>query len=242
MNINCLIIEDDPIWAKSLQFHLSKYPLITIEGVYDNAIDALDILAVKPIHIIFLDIELPKLSGIDFIQNLNNPPNIIVTTSSEDYAVACFDLQVDDYILKPYSEERLHLSLQRTFKLLDKGYNNSNGLISRGDKKVNYIFVRVTGKMVKVYFEDIEYIESNGDNTIITTPFGKINTTYNLSAISKLLPVYDFLKIHRSYIVSIDKISAIEGNCIIINKQLIPIGRNYIQTVKEKIIKDYVIT
>ena len=240
MNINCLIIEDDPIWAKSLQFHLSKYPLITIEGVYDNAIDALDILALKPIQIIFLDIELPKLSGIDFIQNLNNPPNIIITTSSEDYAIACFDLQVDDYILKPYSEDRLHLSLQRTFKLLDKSFTNS-GIMSKGDKKINYIFVRATGKMVKVYFEDIEYIESNGDKTIISTSFGKINTTHNLASISKLLPVQDFLKIHRSYIVSIDKISAIEGNCIIIKKQLIPIGRNYVQTVKEKIIKDYVI-
>ena len=102
MNINCLIIEDDPIWVKSLLFHLSKYPNINIEGVYNNAIDALDVLAMKSIQVIFLDIELPKLSGIDFIQNLNNPPNIIVTTSSEDYAVMCFDLQVDDYILKHY--------------------------------------------------------------------------------------------------------------------------------------------
>ncbi|WP_103070074.1 LytR/AlgR family response regulator transcription factor [Aquimarina sediminis] len=233
MKVKCLLIDDDPLAINIIKNHLEYFERFEVVFTCNNAIDAFDFINNNPIDLVFVDICLPIVNGIEFIKSLNNPPLIIITTSSQDYAVQGFELDVVDYLIKPISIKRLVKSLHKTSKILN--HANKSSQISTPEFE-DHIFIKVDKKMIKVYFEDILYIKSLKDYVIIKTNYKDYVTHYNLSAITRLLPMHFFIRIHRSYTIALNKIKAIDKNCIEIDDILLPIGRNYLKEVKNKII------
>lgn len=238
MKIKCLIVDDEPLAVKIIEKHLEKFEKYEIVKTCNNPIDAFDVLSKEHIDLIFLDINMPKLNGIEFIKNLNKPPLIIITSAYREYAVECFELNVIDYLVKPIYLQRLMKALNKISRLmLQKGTSEigSTKLYSKVGSQ-DHFFVKVNKKMVKIYFKDILYIESLKDYVSIKTIYDDYVTHYNLLAMTKLIPKQDFMRIHRSYTISLHKVEAIDGNCVQIENKMIPIGRNYVKEVKAKIL------
>ncbi|WP_106792217.1 LytTR family DNA-binding domain-containing protein [Aquimarina sp. Aq78] len=231
MKVKCLLIDDDPLAINILKKHLEYFEHFEVVFCCYNAVDAFDFIRKNTIDLIFVDIYMPMVNGLEFIKSIDNPPLIIITSSDEDYAVQGFELGVIDYLIKPISLKRLVKSLHKISRTL----NNINKL-SHSSQLEDHIFIKVDKKMIKIYFEDILYIKSLKDYVIIKTNHKDYVTHYNLSAITRLLPEYLFIRIHRSYTIAINKIKAIDKNCIEIADKSLPIGRNYIKKVKGKII------
>ncbi len=239
MKIKCLVLDDEPLAIKIIKKHLENFEDFEVTHACNNPIEAFNLLAQEPIDLIFLDINMPRLNGIEFIQNLNASPFIIITTAYREYAVEGFELDVMDYLVKPISLKRLMRALNKVTRFINlqnefskNSINNSLELL----EKKQYFFVKVGKKMVKIHFNDILYIESLKDYVSIKTITKDYITHYNLSAITKLIPEYEFMRIHRSFTIAVNKVKAIEGNCIHIHDKRIPIGRNYVKEVKGKIL------
>ena len=225
MKIKCLIVDDEPLAIEAIEMHLENFSEIEIAGRCNNAMDAFEVLQKKNIDLIFLDIQMPKITGIGFIKSLSNLPKIIITTAYPDYAVEGFELDVVDYLLKPIPFERFMAAIDKFYKLRDKGISvvvDENALPA--DK--NYMFVRSERKMVKIFFDEILFIESLKDYVQIKTKTRNVITKNQISNFESLLPANYFLRIHRSYIVAIDKIDAVAYNTIIIGKYELPISKS----------------
>ncbi|PKV50309.1 LytTR family two component transcriptional regulator [Aquimarina sp. MAR_2010_214] len=231
MKVKCLLVDDDPLAINILKKHLEYFEHFEVAFCCNNAVDAFDFIHKNSVDLIFVDIYMPMVNGLEFIKSIDNPPLIIITSSYEEYAVQGFELGVIDYLIKPISLKRLVKSLHKISRTL----NNTNKP-SHTSQLEDHIFIKVDKKMIKIYFEDILYIKSLKDYVIVKTNHKDYVTHYNLSAITKLLPEYLFIRIHRSYTIAINKIKAIDKNCIEIDDKLLPIGRNYIKKVKGKII------
>lgn len=237
--INCLIIDDEPLAIRVILNHLENFKEFKVRGTCTNATEAFDILSSQQIDLIFLDINMPKMNGLEFVKTLEKPPYIIITTAYREFAVESYELNVMDYLVKPISLERFMKALQKVSHIfsLKKGadlYKKSNTVETSQD---SYIFVKVNKKMVKINFDDILYVESLKDYVSIKTVSKDYVTHYNLLAITTLLPENLFLRIHRSYTIALNKVEAIDGNRIQIKDKMLPIGRNYVKDVKEKILK-----
>ncbi|WP_438712580.1 LytR/AlgR family response regulator transcription factor [Aquimarina muelleri] len=236
MKIKCLLIDDDRLSTQILKKHLDHFDDFEIISICNNAVDAFNFICKNTIDLVFVDICMPIVNGLEFIQGLQtSPPIIIITSSSKDYAVEGFELGVLDYLVKPVCIKRLVKSLHkvsRAFNISKNTMNISENQIEQDD----HIFIKVNKKMIKIYYDDILYIESLKDYVIVKTKYGDYVTHYNLAAITKLLPSYLFIRIHRSYTIAIHKVEAINKNNIEINDNLIPMGRNYIKEAKDIII------
>ncbi len=242
MKIKCLIIDDEPLAIKIIKKHLESFEDFEVIHTYTNPIEAFNLLAQEPIDLVFLDINMPRLNGIEFIRNLTSSPYIIITTAYREYAVEGFELDVIDYLVKPISLKRLMKALNKVSYLINiKTELVNNASKTSTSKKKHHFFVKVNKKMVKIHFNDILYIESLKDYVSIKTIEKDYITHYNLSAITKLVPEYDFMRIHRSFTIALNKVNAIEGNCIHIHDKMIPIGRNYVKEVKGKILSGFVL-
>lgn len=242
MKIKCLIIDDEPLAIKIIKKHLESFEDFEVTHTFNNPIEAFNMLAQEPIDLVFLDINMPRLNGIEFIRNLSTSPYIIITTAYREYAVESFELDVLDYLVKPISLKRLMKALNKVSHQInlktDFKNEDYNGIARH--KKNNHFFVKVNKKMVKIHFNDILYIESLKDYVSIKTINKDYITHYNLSAITKLVPKFDFMRIHRSFTIALNKVNAIEGNCVHIHNKMIPIGRNYVKEVKGKILSGFV--
>src|SRR5579863_6331292 len=221
---NCIIIEDEPLAAEILQDYIADVPFLSLKHTYPDAIRALEGLVAGNIDLIFLDINLPKLKGLDFIQTLKHPPNIIITTAYHEYALQGYELNVVDYLLKPIEFSRF-LKAVNKLKMLNSLKSYSLPVfIPNGS---SYMFVNTSKKKVKLYFNDILYIESLKEYIKIYTSDKIIVTKYQLGQIEEHLPKEDFLRIHRSFIVAKEKIDAFKSTEIEINDKQLPIGRSY---------------
>ncbi len=239
MKIKCLIIDDEPLAVKIIKKYLEKFDNYEIVNTCNNAIEAFDILQKEQIDLIFLDINMPKLNGIDFIKNLNNPPFIIITSASSEYAVECFEHDVLDYLVKPIFFKRFMKALNKISRIVHLQNHSSKKNLKKLNSKHSpptHFFVKVNKKMVKINFKDILYIESLKDYVSIKTVYEDYTTHNNLLKISKLIPENDFIRIHRSFTISLHKVEAIDGNRVQIENKMIPIGRNYLKEVKTKIL------
>ena len=223
--IHCIIVDDEPIAREILENHLQKIDAIKIIASCKNAIEAFNIINSNKIDLIFLDINMPEISGLSFVRSINKNIKIIFTTAYREYAVDGFDLKAVDYLLKPISFERL---LQAVNK-----YLNENITVKTDDKdeltndKSDYIFVRSDRKMIKISFSEVNYIESLGDYLKIHILDKTIVTRETITSIEAKLPKNGFLRIHRSFIVSISKIESFTNEFVEINKKAIPISRSY---------------
>ena len=220
---NCIIVEDEPLAAEILQDYIGEISFLKLIAVCPDAIYAIDLLSQQKIDLIFLDINLPKLKGLDFVKTLQDSPKIILTTAYQEYALQSYDLNVCDYLLKPIEFTRFLAAVNKFYKI--ESHAPTNKQSSEVERK--YVFFNVNKKMVKIYLEDILYIESLKEYIRIVTNEKTIVTKYQLGQIEDQLMENDFLRIHRSFIVAKNKIEAYSNTEIEIGKKALPIGRSY---------------
>jgi len=231
MTIKCIIIDDEPLAINVIEDHLKNFDNIEIVDSFNNPLKAYSILEQEKIDVVFLDINMPQMTGFTFIESLNNKPLVVITTAYREYAVKSFELDVLDYLVKP-------IPFNRFLKTVNKIYQQvfiSNSSIDGGLQQEPHIFLKVNKKLIKVNLNDILYIESLKDYIKVITNLGDYVVHKSLSAITEELPQSNFIRVHRSYTISINKIAAIDGNLIELSDRKIPIGRNYLKTAKERI-------
>ncbi len=230
--IACIIVDDEAIAREVIATHLSKIKNITIVKSCSNAIEAFNCISNNTIDLVFLDINMPEISGIAFAKSINKNIKIIFTTAYRDYAVEGFELQAVDYLLKPIAFERLLKAVNTYFEV----YNtNTEDNIKTIESTTDFMFVRSDRRMLKIDFNNIVYIESYSDYIKIHLPNETIVTRETISAIEAKLPKQQFMRIHRSFIISIQNISSFTNEHITINKQALPISRSYKKEVLAKL-------
>ena len=230
-NISCLVVDDEQVAREIISSHLSKINNIKIVASCPNAIEAFQWINSTKIDLVFLDINMPEISGISFAKSINKDIRVIFTTAYRDYAVEGFELKAVDYLLKPISFERLLKSINRYFETLPT--QDEPQTIYQLDN--DFIFVRSDRKMIKIDFDSILYIESLSDYLKIHLANEVIVTRETISAIEAKLPHKMFMRIHRSYIISIHHISVYTNEFITIEKESIPISRSYKKDVLERL-------
>ena len=232
MGIRCIIIDDEPLAIQVLETHLKALPDIIISGTYNNPLEAFSILNTTEVDLIFLDIEMPLLNGLDFIKNSNTKAKIIFTTAHRDYAPESYELEVTDYLLKPISFPRLFKAINRIKGVSDHPVEQETPKShSLGN---DHLYVNANKKYIKVRFDAILYIESIKDYVRIHTDTDKIVTKETISNFEQKLP-REFLRVHRSYLVNTKKVTAFTKLDIEIGKVEIPIGASYKATVIKKL-------
>ena len=219
--IKCVIIEDEPLATKVLSDYVSQVPFLELQGTFKDAILATDWLRHNDTDLMFLDIHLPKLKGMAFLKTLIDPPAIIITTAYHQYAVEGFDLNVTDYLLKPFEFERFLVAVNKvkTARREKQGPGES--------EEKDFIFLNVQKKKVKILFSEIVYIESQREYVKIVTTKKQFLTKMATHEIESLLPAHLFKRIHRSYIISVSKIDSYTAEEVEVNGTSLPIGRDY---------------
>ncbi len=226
-NIKCIIIEDEPLAVKVLSDYISQVPFLELQGTFKDAILATDWLRHNKTDLIFLDIHLPKLKGMAFLKTLAYPPAVIITTAYHQYAVEGFDLNVTDYLLKPFEFERFLIAVNK-IKTAQREKEEPNETPEIKD----YLFLNIERKRVKILFSEIVYIESQREYIKIITTRKEYITKMSTHEIEMLLPAHLFKRIHRSFIVSINKIESYTAEMVEVNGVSIPIGRDYRDIIK----------
>jgi two-component system, LytTR family, response regulator len=220
--IRCIIIEDEPLAVKVLSDYILKVSFLRLEATFKDAILATDYLRQNDTDLIFLDIHLPRLKGMSFLKTLVNPPAVIVTTAYHQYAIEGFDLNVTDYLLKPFDFERFFKAVSK-IKKSDIIKQKTDGIPGIKD----YIFLNVQKKRVKILFSEILYIESQQEYIKIISTKKEYIIKMSTHEIESLLPANLFIRIHRSFIVSLNKIDSYSADIVEVNGVSIPIGRGY---------------
>lgn len=228
-NIRCIITDDEPVARKGLQSYVEKVDFLTLTGVCEDAIQLNTLLKTERPDLLFLDIEMPYLSGLDLLAALENPPKVIITSAYEQYALKGYELDVTDYLLKPISFERFLKAVNKVHGLLQKEAP------SGGEE---FFFVKSDKQMIKVFFKDILFVEGLENYVSIYTLSEKILVHSTMKNILKTLPEKIFIQTHRSYIVNINHVNLIEGNVLNVARHEIPVARNYRETVYARIIKN----
>jgi len=225
--IKCIIIEDEPLAVKVLADYISRVPFLELQGTFKDALLATDYLRGNNTDLIFLDIHLPRLKGMAFLKTLAHPPAIIVTTAYHQYAVEGFNLNVTDYLLKPFEFERFLVAVNKV-KAKEPGVTKvSNDESNQPQPAKDFIFLNVQKKKVRILFSDILYIESQREYIKIVTTKKEYISKLSTHEIEEMLPAHLFKRIHRSFIVSINKIDSYTNEMVEVNGVSIPIGRGY---------------
>lgn len=222
--IKCIIVEDEPLAAEILEDYINQVPSLQLLEKCNDAIYAIEILQTQKVDLIFLDIHLPKLKGIDFLKTLSDPPKIIITSAYQEYALAGYELNVVDYLLKPIEFNRFIMAVN---KLKHNNENDHLQILPRATSERAYIYFNVSKKKVKMFLDEILYIESLKEYIKVISKDKSILTKFQLGEIEDLLSKNNFLRIHRSFIVAKSKIDAFSATDVEINGIQIPIGRSY---------------
>lgn len=231
-NIVCAIVDDEPLARDLLENYVSRIEGLELAGKCRNVIEASDLLKKRKIDLLFLDIKMPGVSGVEFVRLVKDLPAFIFTTAYEYYAVEGFELDAIDYLVKPFTFERFQKSVDR-FRGRFQVQNNSKSLSDDFEK--TFVYLKSSGKMVKVFFKDIIYIESLRNNVKIVTAEREIITHKKISELEESLPGERFIRIHRSFIISASKIESYTHTEVEAGGYSIPIGRNY----RDKVIEDF---
>lgn len=233
MKIKCVITDDEPLARKGLREYIEKVDILELAGECKNAIELNNLLQTTKVDLLFLDIEMPYLSGLDFLANMENPPLTVITSAYEKYALKSYEFHVSDYLLKPIS-----------FARFMKAINNIQVTMEKAGKEIDsrsYVFVRSNKQLKKIIFEQILFIESMENYVIINTQSSKDIVSIPLKQFGVILPQNLFMQVHRSYIVNINKIDAVTGNQLKIGDKILPIGRSQREDVM-RILGSYIIS
>ena len=232
MKLNCIIIDDEPLARKGIREYLGDIDFLALAGEFDSPLKAIEFLNTGEIHLVFLDIQMPKITGLEFFKSLHHPPPVIFTTAYPQYALEGFELNALDYLLKPISFERF---LKAALKAKEYYELRTQNQPSQHTVAPDYLFIKVDGKLVKVSYDDILFVEAVQNYVTVHTKEKKLMTYLTFHSIEEFLPSNVFIKTHKSYLVAIAKIETIDGNCIQIGNHTIPISRNLKEEVMEKI-------
>jgi len=240
MKIKCLLVDDEPLAMEILESYVKQVPDLELVAKCDNALDAYEVLRNQEIDLIFLDIEMPQLSGIEFVNTLEKTPNVIFTTAHRSYAYEGYELDVLDFLLKPVSFGRFLKAINKLHRVnAPEPIAAKPEVVEKPGDKMTFIYVKEDKKMVKIYLENVLYIESLKDYVCIHTDTRRVVTKQQISYLEQKLPDEDFMRIHRSFIIAIKKIKAFNSNQIEIEGQKeLPIGRSYKPAVIERLTED----
>ena len=223
--IRTLIVDDEPLALDIMETYIDRLPDLELVAKCDNAIDANEILQKEKIDLLFLDIQMPQMTGLELVKSLSNPPKLVFTTAYEEYAIDGFELNAVDYLMKPIAFDRFMKAVNKVKESL--GQKGAQQQASDDD----FFFVKADKKLIKIHFSEILYIEGLKDYVIIKKEQGRVIALQTMKSLESKLPSNIFMRVHRSYIVNIKKIKAIIGNAIEIlesgQAKHIPIGKNY---------------
>jgi len=232
MKMNCIAVDDEILALKKIKRYAEKIDYLNLLGTFDNALSTFSFLRENRVDLIFLDIQMDEFTGIQLLETIKDPPHVILTTAFDEYALKAYELDVMDYLLKPIPFERFVKAVEKVYArfLKDMNYQQSAGTEVISDnhpQKPEYTFIKSGSKTVKVYYDKILYIEGMRDYLQIHTEDSKIMTLLNFRQMEELLDPQKFVRVHKSYIISIDKIDYIESNTIKIKNKLVPVSSTY---------------
>ena len=234
MKLRCLLIDDEPPALKVLASYISNINGLEIVGQCKNAIEALDVLNQNTVDVIFLDIKMPKILGTEFLKNLSHPPKVIFVTAYRDYAVEGYELDAVDYLVKPVSFERFFKAITKLNRMMGK--ETVTATIDYKPNPEAFVYLKVDKDMKKIFVNDIVYIESWKDYVKIFLLNGRsVVVKQTITAMENLLSEHKFMRVHRSYMVSLNKVSGYNGLSVQLDTKEIPIGRLYKQIVMERL-------
>ncbi|KAA9357024.1 LytR/AlgR family response regulator transcription factor [Larkinella humicola] len=235
--MNCVIIDDEPLAREGIASYVREIDFLNLVQTCQNPVELIKLLDEHRIDLLFLDIQMPKMNGIDFLKIVQNPPIVIITTAFPSYALESFQLNVLDYLLKPITFDRFFKAANKAkeyFQLITKPAYADH---QKADPNADYFFIKCENKYEKIQFNDILYIQGMQNYVTIYTRKGKYVTLLYLKNLEQNLDSKSFIRVHKSYIVSIDKIEAIDGNEIVIQSHRIPISRNYREQIIQQVVK-----
>lgn len=232
LKIRCLIVDDEPLAIEKLSGFVEKIPVLEQAGAFTNAIEAFNFLKTHQVDLLFLDIQMEDLTGIQLLEILKTKPVVIITSAYSEYALKGYELDVTDYLLKPISFERFLQAVDKVTEKLSIQKLHFKSSVTPGEQltaqtETRFILVKTDYHMEKVSFDNMLYIEGMKDYLGIITPEKRIMTLMSFNSIEELLPEREFIRIHKSFIIAMSKIDRIERNRVIINKQYLPIGETY---------------
>jgi DNA-binding LytR/AlgR family response regulator len=236
MKINCIIIDDEPLARKGLKEYITDVDFLQLTGEFDNPVKAMVMLAKEETQLLFLDIQMPKITGLDFFKTMQHPPPVIFTTAFPQYALEGFELNALDYLVKPISFDRFLKAAMRAkefYEVRQKNISEASGELTAP----GYFFIKVDNKLVKIFYDDVLFAEALQNYVVIHTSDKKYMTYLTFKSVEDYLPADKFIKTHKSYIIAAAKIDSIEANDIRIGPHHIPISRNLKDEVMEKLLK-----
>jgi len=235
-NCTCYLVDDEPIALDILRTYVQRLDNMTLSGQFTNPVKAFEALQKTPVDLLFLDIQMPELTGLELLQSLRKKPAVILTTAYREFALEGFEYDVIDYLLKPISFDRFLKAVDKFHARANQPQTIEKPMPSRSGETSAHFFVRADRKNVKVILDDILYLESLKDYVQIVTTQGKILTKETISHFDDVLPVGQFLRVHRSFIVAKNKIAALSADGLEVGGQLIPVGRMYKLVVEKSIL------
>ena len=233
--MNAIIVDDEPLAQEVIETYVAQVPEVTLVGKAANAVEANTLLRGGEVDLMFLDVNMPLLSGIDFLKSLDNPPLVILTTAYSEFAVEAFELSAVDYLVKPVALDRFMKAVNKAAAL----HAGAQAPAEAADEERDYIFVKADKRLVKVDFDEVVYIEGLKDYVIIRNDETRVITLQTMKSLEEKLPSPPFRRVHRSYIVNLEKVEAVEGNSLEVTvkgqKKLVAIGKSYREELLELI-------
>lgn len=225
--MRCIIVDDDDVSIALIKQYVEQTEGLELVTTFNNSVEAANLLLKEDVDLLFLDVEMPNMTGLDLVRTLEDKPQIILITSKENYAVEAFEEQVTDYILKPVSYQRFLKAVKNASSVYDSQHRNQ--------VVHNNLYVKEDSLYVSIALSEIVWIEALGDYVSINLPQKKHTVLATMKAIESRLPTDRFIRVHRSFIVPIDKISNLDGNMLIVDKKLIPIGKSYRKSLMDRL-------
>lgn len=228
MTIKCLVVDDEPVARKGLAGYVEQTPFLDLVGVCKSALEANEAMRAQKTDLLFLDIQMPDITGTEFVRSLENPPAIIFTTAYREYAIEGFELNALDYLVKPISFQRF---LKAANKALSFFEMQRPAAPRPAEAEPGYFFIKSDGQFIKIKLDDVLFFESEKDYVFIYTVQKRYLTLLSLKQLERELPPDKFLRVHRSYVISVDKVDLIDGNQIVIRDKRIPVSRGFQETI-----------
>lgn len=225
--ITCIAVDDEPLALDIIDVYCQKVETLELIGKFTSSLDALKFLKDNNVDLIFLDIQMPQVDGMEFVTLLTNKPYIVFTTAYNDFALQSYDYKTVDYLLKPFSFARFIKSIEKVTSLIKSDNESKLNILHKSDAS-DYIFVQSSGKTIKLFLRDIIYIKGMSDYIVLYTSNNKkVIAKDSLRQVAEMLQIRGFIRVHKSYIVSIEKIDVVDGNVIKMGEIEIPVGKNY---------------
>ena len=235
MKINALVIDDEPVARKGIASYVEQTPFLQLVGTAKSALEANDFLREHAVDLLFLDIEMSDLTGVEFMRSLKNPPAVIFTTAYRDYATEGFELDAIDYLVKPISMQRFLKAANKALTVFENQKNAPVTALQKTGK--DHFFIKSDGHYIKIKLDDVLYFESERDYIFIYTSKKRYMTLLTLKQLEQELPADNFLRVHRSFIVALDKVDSLEGHLIYIKDKQIPVSRGMQESVFKMLVE-----